>query len=272
MFKSRFISVFLLMLILVILNGCSLSSEIDDSLDGDSQDLVPLSVTKVVEYMADFEGDGVKERVIYYKNQDQVEKNAEEDKFVLHEHIEVYGIRNDEWELKYEVVFPNDSYQAWPPKEEGQEFVMGYKVDPRITEFVKIVDVGNDAKEELFIVTDVKDEYLLVGSVNGGIQELEFPKGFDGKTPGMRFEDTGDFYGRLVSVRIDDGKIVEHWGGTCEGSNQPCYFFDFFISYEPQENKWSISKAQNVEKDEGEYQKYLDRYSDAMPWTGELSF
>lgn len=255
-----------LFLIAILLAGCAFEQG-----DFKSLDFAPETATEVKVYSGDFEGDQVKENILYYKNLEEVK----EDQWVLIEHLNIYKKIADEWQSVYNLSCP---YERYSVQEEGRLLARGVSACKIST--IRVVDAGNDLKEELFIIIDDKledkwkfNDYKLIGYKDKNIKELEFPRGFDGKTPGMRLEDTGEFYGHLINVRIDDGEIIEHWGGLCEGGGNYCYYFDFFTTYDPQKDGWSISKAQNAQKNEERWQKWVEEYNSGVdPWDGDLHY
>ena len=236
----------------------------------DATTLIPTTAISSETYSLDFDNDGVEEKAIHYVNRDDVDG---EGLFSKQDHINIYQLRGNNWEINYEYVFPvinkDTGMRDWRSNVKEEP-------DSRIKS-VSVTDIANDGKKELFINIEDKpfgdwrfDSYVVIGDQAGKSTTLDFPRGFDGKTPGMRMEDTGEPYSRLLSAIVTAGKIIERWGGLCEGGTNPCYTFEFEISFNPVDGSWKISKAQNIQQVPEEWNAYQKEYGGE--WTGTLPF
>lgn len=262
----------LLIISFLLITACTASAPIDfpeaseTPASPDLADFVPEAGTFIQELFLDLDGDGTDERVIHYKSEDGYPNGQ----LALTDHVEIYK-QLEGWELVQSFEYANESY------EKGDEEPV--PTLPRRVRKLHATDIGSDGTLELFLSDEATllDEwhlfyYRIIGFDGEEIKELTIPRGFDGVTPGMRPQDTGQFYGMLMEVRLENGTVVEHWGGLCEGSEKPCYFFDFVISYDSELGEWSISRAVNASLDEEEYQAWLERFEYEDNWTGEVPF
>jgi len=213
----------------------------------EATNFVSTNVQNVQTLALDFEGDNIDENAVWYE-----EADAKTDQ------LEVYKLVNNKWEKVFNKSFSH--LKADPRNTMGDLWIFN----------VEAADVSNDNKDELFVKVSISDKqnsdnYFIVTLKNGSIQEIDTPKG----SKAVEI----NFYGKMLTVTVDKDGIKEHWGGTCEGGTNPCYYFDFLITPETaSSDKWIISNASNIQKDEQEYKKYTDAYPDAQAWTDTLSF
>jgi len=258
-------AIFLSLIILaVILSGCQLTQ--DESTPFDLSTLVPETASAVETYTLDFHNDGIDEKAVKFINIDDLGENV----LLERDHVQVFALKNNEWKSVYSFVSPQINKNTEPY--DWKSFVKDTE-NIRINS-VSVEDIANDRKEELFIKTEDRsanrlNDYVVIGLENDQITKVNFQKGMD------YINSTSaavNFYGKILETKIRDNKIIEKWGGTCEGSSEPCYTFELEISHNPAENKWSISKAKNIQQIKEEYDKYLERYEDANEWGGKLTF
>lgn len=258
-------------LTLIFLAGCQSASLKTESSDTsfDEREFIPTSALSSNIYTLDLNNDGTAEKAIHYVNRDDLDGAGHYSK---RDHINIYQQSKNSWEMKYEYIFPTVDINAvkidWKSLEESNSRISA----------VTVTDIANDGAEELLVLIESKpfgswrfNSYEFIGKQDNEISNLDFPRGFDGKTPGMRLEDTGEFYGRMLGVDFVDGKIVEKWGGTCEGGINPCYTFEFEISYGSTNGSWNISKAKNIQRVTAEWDKYVEEYGE-KEWSGTLPF
>jgi len=263
-------SFFALLLTSIILIGCQSIQTTQVKPDApakifDRQAFVPATAMSNSVYSLDLDSDGIEEKVIHYVNRDDIDGQG---LFSKRDHINIYQLRENNWEINYEYIFPVIN------KDTGMRDWRSYvkeEPDTRIGS-VSVIDVGNDGLQELMIKNESMpfgewrfNSYEIIGKRNGEILILDLPTGPEKRDLPI------SFYGRPLDVDCVNGNIVEKWGGTCEGGVNPCYTFEFDISYEPTNGSWTISKSKNVQKVEAEWKKYEEQYGE-VKWTGELSF
>jgi len=259
-----------IILLLSILSGCVETEEVElEEPTGppafEAINFTPDTATKIEIFALDFEKDGINEQAIYYKNQEEIS----EAEFIMHEYVEVYKLDNNEWKLINKQIFANESYID-KIENASEEEDSGIHMEAKQVSSVNVIDVADDNKEELIIYYNDANEnigYVVIGLIDGRINELDTPRGLDAMGDAAI-----NFYGGITGVNFQDGVIKEHWGGLCEGGTNPCYRFEFHVNYDAKTGVWEISKAQNIEKIDEEWDKYVETYPDALPWTGELAF
>jgi hypothetical protein len=228
----------------------------------DATKLIPATVLSNEIYSLDFNNDGVEEKVIHYINKDDLEGI-----YCKRDHVTVYQLTNNNWESIYSYVLPPDNDRT-----DKNNPLLKEEPDVRI-QSISVVDVANDGNQELLVKNENNlfgnwrfNSYEIIGERSGKISILDLPMEPEKRNIPL------SFYGRILDANCVNGTIVEKWGGTCEGGTNPCYTFEFDISYTPVDGTWTISKAQNVQQVPEEWNAYQKEYEDAGEWTGTLPF
>lgn len=226
-----------------------------------AEELVPTEAVVFKTHPIDFDGDLQDEQVIHYSMMTEI---VPETVFFPIDYMPIFRYDGESWNQIFDFVFPEfTGYEL-------NKFTNRTKKSPRAIVTVFTTDILEDGKQELLILLEsdfVYYDYLIFEEQNGEIKEIEFTKGKD-----YINENIIDFYGKQIGVEVAEGKIIEHWGKICEGGINPCYTFDLEITRDPETLEFTNQKASNIMKINHEYDAYLERYSDATPWTGELPF
>ncbi len=108
----------------------------------------------------DFDGDGSSEKVLYYKSDDTVGREIK----TTNEHLSILSYRNSEWQIVKDDAFANTNQPV-----------------NRFYREQKIVDFGNDEKQELFVQWSYErplgiGTYYVIAFVNGEYKFLDSPR------------------------------------------------------------------------------------------------
>ncbi|OGH65881.1 MAG: hypothetical protein A3B90_03195 [Candidatus Magasanikbacteria bacterium RIFCSPHIGHO2_02_FULL_41_13] len=107
----------------------------------------------------DFSGDGKPEKVVYYKNDQTVNREST----TTFQHLVLFGENNSKWQVIREDAFANNNTTV-----------------ERILADYKVIDFGNDGKQELFVQWSperplVIGTYYIVALVNGEYKFIDEP-------------------------------------------------------------------------------------------------
>jgi hypothetical protein len=229
-------------------------------------DVLPIGIQGYSVNIFDVDADGQSEYGLLYQNTDTLEGSN-----VVRQHLEVWKLSGENYVKVFEDIVPNESYQHYPEWQPGQEYVRPEGIAADRIEQVSRVTVDGFPGDLLF--EKKANEYEIIGFSDGTVKKISFRRGTDVIESTMV-----DAYTRILEVTGSNGKIIEKWGGTCEGNEMcpsgttPCYTFNFEISYSSKKHQWEISRALNIQKDRVQWAAYEKRFPDAKPFSGVLPF